>query len=122
MRGTIEGWKGGRWEDKKMKKNTNYKIQITNESQITMPEITNPMSSCLHASMQYHSNSLLFPIFISSQLPSFPLYPLAAGGKRFMINTRGYMPMVWLGFTADIAARSARARISSLCLSQISYR
>jgi hypothetical protein len=24
----------------------------------------------------------LFPIFLSSQLPSFPLYLLAAGGKR----------------------------------------
>jgi hypothetical protein len=35
-----------------------------------------------HAFPPYHSNSLLFPIFLSSQLPIFPLYPPAAGGSR----------------------------------------
>jgi hypothetical protein len=35
--------------------------------------------------MPYHSNSPLFPIFLSSQLPIFPLYPLAAGGMFLFI-------------------------------------
>jgi hypothetical protein len=64
---------------------TNYKIQIKNKSQITMSKITNSTASmhpCNHMIMQYHPHSSLFPIFLSSQLPSFPLYPLAAGGKN----------------------------------------
>jgi hypothetical protein len=67
------------------KKITNYKIQITNKLQITMSKITNPMACgypCIHAIMPYHSHSLLFPSFLSSQLLIFPLHPLAAGGKR----------------------------------------
>jgi hypothetical protein len=36
----------------------------------------------IHAIMRYHSNSPLFPSFLSSQLPIFPLYPLAAGDKE----------------------------------------
>jgi hypothetical protein len=39
-------------------------------------------SSPHHPITPNHSpNSHLFPIFLSSQLPIFPLYPLAAGGK-----------------------------------------
>ena len=77
-----------------MKKITNYKIQITNKLQITNYNVQNympdgihaSMHSCNHATMQYHSHSPLFPIFLSSQLPIFPLYPLAAGGKNYFLK------------------------------------
>jgi hypothetical protein len=75
-----EGPKEGSQEDEedgKMKKITNYNVQnyMTNG-------IHASMQSCIHAFMPYHSQSPLFPSFLSSQLPSFPLYPLAAGGKK----------------------------------------
>jgi hypothetical protein len=76
----------------------NYKLQNTNykgggtPGLLTIPNynvqnykpsgIHASMHPCIHASMQNHSNSLLFPIFLSSQLPSFPLYPLVAEGKK----------------------------------------
>lgn len=59
------------------KKKAGAKIQITNNTQITMFKIPNPMismHSCSHAAIQYHSCSHLFPIFLSSRLPNFPLY------------------------------------------------
>jgi hypothetical protein len=96
----TEEKKGGRVEGEKMKKN--YKLQITNKFQITMSKITNTMAStqpCIHASMQscnhafmpYHSQSPLFPSFLSSQLPSFPLYPLAAGGIEIRLDIPGIL-------------------------------
>jgi hypothetical protein len=65
-----------RWE-----KIINYKIQITNKFQIANYNVQNYKLNGIHASMPYHSRSPLFPSFLSSQIPSFPLYPLAAGGK-----------------------------------------
>jgi hypothetical protein len=50
------------------------------------------MQSCNHAFMPYHSNSPLFPSFLSSQLPSFPLYPLVA--KNFSIFI-AYFFQIW---------------------------
>jgi tetratricopeptide (TPR) repeat protein len=76
-----------------MKKITNYKIQITNKSQITMSKITNPIASmhpCNHASMQScniishfpnnpspHSPKSRSQLTPFSTLPSFP-----PGGRR----------------------------------------
>jgi hypothetical protein len=81
------------WEDEKKLQITKCKLQTNSKLQITMSKITNSMASmqsCIHAFMPYHSCSHLFPSFLSSQLPSFPLYPLAAGGKsksiRAMVN------------------------------------
>jgi len=72
----------GRWEDEKI---TNYKIQITNKFQITMSKITNncclvSVVCCIEIfiytlfSVLSHLSSHLLN-FLSSQLPSFFLYP-----------------------------------------------
>jgi hypothetical protein len=54
------------------KKITNYKIQITNKSQITMSKITNPMYPCSHAISSLLTSFSQLPIFSASQLPSLP--------------------------------------------------
>jgi hypothetical protein len=54
------------------------------KKEISNYNVQNYKPNGIHASMQYHSNSPLFPIFLSSQLPSFPLYALAAGGNNYV--------------------------------------
>jgi AraC-like DNA-binding protein len=48
---------------------TKYKLQTNHKLQC--PKL---QTQCIHAAMQYHPYSPLFPSFLSSQLPSFPLY------------------------------------------------
>jgi ligand-binding sensor domain-containing protein len=77
LRGAKRG-KMGRWEVKKV--NKNYKLQITNYN------VQNYKPNGINASMQYHSNSPLFPSFLSSQLPIFPLYPPGRRGQNIFIT------------------------------------
>ncbi|MGD2090502.1 MAG: hypothetical protein PVH61_30300 [Candidatus Aminicenantes bacterium] len=67
-----------------MKNITNYNVQNYKPNGIHAS-----MHPCNHAVTKYHSNSPLFPIFLSSQLPSFPLHPLAAGGSRLLHPIHG---------------------------------
>jgi hypothetical protein len=74
----------GRWEDRKMKKLQNTKYKLQTNSKLQCPKLQTitvySLSSVIIWSVVCHLYSHLLN-FLSSQLPSFLLYPLAAGGK-----------------------------------------